>query len=497
MEEFQPAFLPRARRMALQPARFRVVFPLLAAALLTARAALAQTSGEAAGSAAEQPGALAAQNQPTPGQAGTGTPPTATKSDSLWTRDKLLGDLGGVRSALAAKGIALNVLETSEGLGNATGGVRQGAIYEGAALMTLSVDTQKLLGLSGGSFNVSAYQIRGRGLTANNLDNLNVVSSIEAPVSTRLFELRYEQSFLDGKLSLRVGQLAADQEFLITQYGAWFVNSGFGWPTLAARDLPEGGPAYPLATPGVRLKAQPTDQLALLAAVFNGDPADNGSGTSFHVDKGVFAIAEAQYAIDGGDHPLGLPGTYKIGAWYNSNAFADQLQRYEGLPLSDPASSDASLYHSGNWSIYAVADQMIYRVSGTKDQGLGVFFCFMGAPSGRNLIDFGLHTGANYKGIIPGRSDDTAGIGLIYTRISDQVSQSDMETGLYSGSLYPIGRSETVLELTYQIQMAPWWTLQPDFQYLFSPGGSLPNPNNPTQPIADAAIFGLRTTIQF
>ena len=269
--------------------------------------------------------------------------PAPAKSDSLWERDKLLGDLSGVRTALENKGISLNVLETSEVLGNVTGGMRQGAIYEGATLMTLSVDTQKLANVPNGTFYVSAYQIHGRGLTATNLDNLNVVSTIEAPASTRLFELRYEQSFFDGKASVRIGQLAADQEFLISQYaGPLFINAGFGWPTLPALDLPEGGPAYPLATPGIRLKGQPTDELTLLAAVFNGNPADNGSGTSFRVNKGVFAITEAQYAINGGDHAVGLPGTYKIGAWYNSNAFADQRLDIDGLSLSDPASRDAS-----------------------------------------------------------------------------------------------------------------------------------------------------------
>ncbi len=453
--------------------------------LTVATPALAQSAAPAA-SAAPNAGPAEANN------------PAPAKSDSLWERDKLFGDLGGIRSALEAKGIALNALETSEVLGNVTGGVRQGAIYEGATLMTLSVDTQKLLSFPNGTFYASAYQIRGRGLSANNLDNLNIVSTIEAPASTRLFELRYEQSFFDGKASVRIGQLAADQEFLISQFaGPLFINAGFGWPTLAAQDLPEGGPAYPLATPGVRLKAQPMDQLALLGAVFNGDPADNGSGTSFRVNKGVFAIAEAQYAINGGDHPIGLPGTYKIGAWFNSNVFADQRLGFDELPLADPASSDALLYHHGNWSVYAVADQMIYRVPGTKDQGVGLFFRFMGAPSDRNLVDFDLYTGATYKGIIPGRPDDTAGIGLIHTRVSDQISQLDVDMGLVSGVWHPIQRSETVLELTYQIQMAPWWTLQPDFQYVFNPGGSIPDPNNPTQPIADAAVFGLRTTIQF
>ncbi len=323
-------------------------------------------------------------------------------------------------------------------------------------------------------------------------------AAIEAPASTRLFELRYEQSFFDGKASVRIGQLAADQEFLLSQYaGPLFINAGFGWPTLPALDLPEGGPAYPLATPGIRLKGQPTDALTLLAAVFNGNPADNGSGTSFALNKGVFAITEAQYAINGGEHAAGLPGTYKIGAWFNSNVFPDQRLDVDGLSLADPAGSDVPLLHRNNWSIYAVADQMIYKVPGTKDQGLGVFARLMGAPADRNLIDFNLYAGATYKGAIPGRPDDSAGFGLIYARVSDTVSQLDMDAGLYSGGFHPVRNAETVLELTYLIQMAPWWTLQPDFQYVFNPGANVRDPLTPTQTIGDAAVFGLRTTIAF
>ena len=47
-----------------------------------------------------------------------------------------------------------------------------------------------------------------------------------------------------------MGQLAADQEFQVTQYGGLFINHTFGWSTLPSADLPSGGPAYPLATPG-------------------------------------------------------------------------------------------------------------------------------------------------------------------------------------------------------------------------------------------------------
>ena len=50
---------------------------------------------------------------------------------------------------------------------------------------------------------------------------------------------------------MKVGQLAADAEFVISEGGGYFLNGTWGWPSITAADLPSGGPAYPLATPGV------------------------------------------------------------------------------------------------------------------------------------------------------------------------------------------------------------------------------------------------------
>lgn len=419
------------------------------------------------------------------------------KGTGLLQRDKLLGDLGGLRTRLEDKGITFGLQEQAEVFGNVTGGVRRGAIFEGALLMSLAVDTEKLVSFPGGKINVSAYQIHGSGLSGNNLGNLNVVSGIEAPRSTRLFDLWYEQSLADGKVTVRVGQQAADQEFITTQYGALFLNAGFGWPTLPALDLPSGGPAYPLATPGVRLKLLPSEQVSILAGVYNGDPSDNRAGTSFRLNKGVFAIGEVQYAINGGEDATGLPGVYKIGAWYNSNSFADQRFGYDGLSLADPDGVGEPRFRRNNWSLYAVADQLVYREPGTKDQGIGVFARAMGAPGDRNAVNVFLNAGATYKGIVPGRVNDTLGLGLGYARISDTASKFDSDTIRFSGSLFPIRRSETVLELTYQAVVTPWLTVQPDFQYVFNPGGSVPSQRAPSRAVGDAAVLGLRTTIVF
>ena len=436
---------------------------------------------------------LAGWTFPVAAQDGTPAAPT-----DLWHRDTLLDDIGGVRSVIGRYGVTLSVQETSEVFGNATGGTRQGAVYDGATLMTLGLDTDKAFGLKGGTFNASAYQIHGRGLSANNLDNLNTVSNVEADRGTLLFELWYDQSFRGGMFDARIGQQAADQEFMLTQYGSVFINANFGWPTLPAADLPSGGPAFPLATPGVRLQVKPTDALTLLAGVYNGDPTGGGndaSGTAFRVNDGVFAIAEAQYAINQGKGAAGLPGTYKIGGWYNSEYFADQRFDRNGVSLASPSSSGDARQHAGDWSVYAIMDQLLYRKPGTENGGLGVFARAMGAPGDRNVVSAFVDGGVTYKGLLPGRDDDTIGLGVGYARISDQARDLDKDTAFYTGTNYPTRDGETVLELTYQAQITPWWQLQPDFQYIINPGGGTLSDTG--QRIGDAAVFGLRTAITF
>ena len=467
--------------------------------------ALAQT---APGSSApgSQPAAPEVR-QATPGGE-TGVKPEEQAATGLWERSNLLGDLGGVRTALSERGLTLTLIENSEVFGNATGGVRRGAIYEGLTQFGFGLDTQKAFGWEGGIFNVSGYQVHGRGLSLNTLgNNLHTVSSIEALRGTLLFELWYEQMLFDKKLAIRVGQLAADQEFMVSQYANLFLNHTFGWSTFPSADLPSGGNAFPLATPGVRVKVVPSGETAVLIGVFNGDVAGPGpgfpqsrdpSGTAFRLGDGVFAIAEVQYASNSGDGATGLPGSYKAGVWYNSQNFADQRRNGSGVSLADPTGlASVGRNRRGNFSLYAQGDQLLYRREGTKDQGIGAFLRVMGAPGDRNLVNFYVDAGLTYKGVIPGRDSDTLGLAFAYARISDTAAKLDADMARFTGSAYPIRRHESVLELTYQVQIAPWFQVQPSAQYVFNPNGGVPNPLVPAKRLGDAAVFGVRSTITF
>ncbi len=54
------------------------------------------------------------------------------------------------------------------------------------------------------------------------------VSSLEATPATRLDELWFEQTMFNKKLAVKIGQLAADTEFLIGDGGTNFLNAHLG-----------------------------------------------------------------------------------------------------------------------------------------------------------------------------------------------------------------------------------------------------------------------------
>jgi len=427
----------------------------------------------------------------------------------FFDRDVLSGDWGGDRSALESHGIQLDMNYIGELLGNPAGGVRTGAIYEGRVELFLNLDLNAAAGWSGATFHVNAYQIHGRGLSANDLgNNLLDVSNIEAVRATRLFDLWLQQKFLDGAISVRAGQIAADDEFIVSQYAANLVNATFGWPGIASADLPSGGPAYPLATPGIRVALAASDELSLSAALFNGDSAGPGSGnpqrrdlagTNFELNGGVFAITEADYAVNQGKDDQGLAATYKLGAWYHSGEFVDPRIDNFGTSLASPTSNGVPAKHQGNFGIYGVVDQMFWRDPNDRTRGVAGFLRVSGSPSERNLIDFYADGGLNYLGPLPGRRGDVLGLGIAYARISEPASALDRDTNTFTNANHPIRDFEMVLELSYKYQVAPWWMLQPDLQFLFHPGGHVSDSSDPTgkRAIGDAVVLGMRTTVSF
>jgi porin len=304
---------------------------------------------------------------------------------------------------------------------------------------------------------------------------------------------------------------------MTSQGSSLFANTMMGWPMVPSADLYAGGPAYPLSSLGVRLRSQLGQGFTVLGGVFQDNPPggpfnDDGQlrgstrwGGNFNLRTGALFIAELTYSLnqpstgdmDTGSRSGGLPGTYKLGMWFDTAPFPSPRFDNTGLSLVNPASTGSALMLRNNFSIYGVADQVIWRPDEDSPQSIGVFARLMGAPGNRNLISFSVNAGVTLKAPLPGRDDDTLGIGFGIAKVSSSAAGLDRDTAFFSASPFPIRGSETFVEVTCQMQVTGWWQLQPDFQYVFNPGGGILNPNNPSQRVGNEAVFGLRSVVTF
>lgn len=413
---------------------------------------------------------------------------------SLWPK---MATLGGLRPALARNGILLSGTYIGEVLGNPSGGLKQGTHYDGLLDVHLDADMETMIGWKGLCFHTNMFQIHGTSITAENLGSIVAASNIEAFPSTRLDELWFEQSMFSQKVYVRFGLLAADTEFMFADSAGAFIDSTFGWTTLSSDNLPFGGPIYPFASPGVLVTVKPNDRLKLMTAVYDDNPIGdcaedldpgecNEDGFNFSWDDPALLLAEADYAYNQNG---ARPGTIKFGGWYDFGKFDDQRfdvnHGLQGITGLDP------LQHDGTYGIYGIIDQVIYKVPGEDGRNVSVFGRVIGSPSDRNQIDSYFDTGIVFIGMLPRRPNDVFGIGVAYTGISDDASAFDRDSGLSV-----IRDHEVLLEISYTAEIVPGWNLQPDFQYIWNPGGNVPDDTG-ARPIKDAMVLGVRTTIGF
>jgi porin len=189
-------------------------------------------------------------------------------------------------------------------------------------------------------------------------------------------------------------------------------------------------------------------------------------------------IGEVAYSANSGKGAAGLPGVYKLGGWYETGPFPWQL---------DPAVSK-----NNNGGVYAVVDQGIWRRPGSEDQGLNFFLRVGGGPSDRNLLSFYADAGIGFRAPFVSRPDDVVTLGAAWGSISADAARADR----LADPPIPVRNYEAVIELSYKAAIVPGWSIQPDLQYLFNPGGNVEDPKG-SGTIPNALVLGLRTTLAF
>lgn len=431
-----------------------------------------------------------------------------TRSSGLgewWEGDVATGGWFGARTGWHEHGVEFFGGYTAEVWGNTTGGLKQGAVYTGLLDFGLYLDLEKLAGWQGASVSTTWLWLSGRDASEDLVGNFLTISNIAGFNTFRMLELWFQQNLLDDKISIRLGQLAADSEFIISDQASNFINATFGWPPFIYTNLPAGGPGFPMGTLGARLALNPVDWFTFQSAVFQGNVYDqnvNRHGFRWRLDgeNGFLFLNEARARWNPRGASTGLPGQAKAGLWIQTGQLADVL---------------AESTNAGNYGWYFILDQMLYRepsseplaspagatggkswidAKGSKsfktptgleksDQGLGWFGRIAFTKEDRNFLNFYFDTGLVYKGLIPTRDEDSIGMAFAYAQLGNAARNALIDEGSIG-----VG-AEMVLEATYQCQVTPWLSVQPDLQYIINPGG--------TRDFGNAFVIGGRLSVIF
>ena len=411
-----------------------------------------------------------------------------------WFRQKHTTDKWmGQRSTLASWGILPTLTYVSNVLGNPVGGQHKKVAYDDNIGLDLHVDLEQLAGLHDLVFHVSGSMRSGRSLSAVALGNTFPVSNLFGGETIRFYALYLEQSFLEDTVSVMLGRFGVGDEFLTSPLYSVFLNNAIdGNPISVLINIPTfSSAAYPVAQWGLRATVKPKRDWYIMAAISNGDQtlarnSAHGVDFSFRHKAAIFAIGEIGYLHNQTDDSTRLPGNYKFGGYYDSGLFADLSRGNKGS--ASVVSSLLPRKEHNNYGFYILADQEVYRETDPKHiQGLTPFAGVTFAPSDINTFPFFFMAGLVYTGLIPGRDRDTVGFGIAYGQFSNDLRRTQHAQQHRSGSSAGMQEFEMVLELTYQIELAPHLIVQPDMQYIIQPGG--------TGHIPDALVLGVQFVV--
>ena len=378
-------------------------------------------------------------------------------------QESATGGWGGWRSRIAEAGVTPSLNYTTDLMTNPVGGLDQDAAYAAGFYGSLELDFGILAGISGLSLYAAGAWDQGRDLSGDDIGNVFGVSQIFNGDGFRLAELYLQQTLWDGAVSLAAGRLAAGDLFAAADSYAYYVSGAVnGNPTSILVNAPSFT-TPPYAQWGARAKVAPGAGLSLSAGVYNADPevqADAKHGVDFRLNPqdGVLTLAEVGYDPALGQE--GLAGHYALGGYYDSSLY----DYVDGSGRSK----------TGNYGLYLIAEQAVFRESDSDDQGLTLWATVTMNPDREvNTLPYAAYGGLIYQGLLPGREQDATALALYYGGFSDDL---------------PDQSYELVLEANHRFQLGPWLYLTPDFQYVFNPdGGGIP----------DAAVFGMEISVDF
>ncbi len=429
-----------------------------------------------------------------------------TWSDSALGFDKpvtepLLGEMWGVRGDLKDHGFTFRLAYLTESAYNLNGGENQSGHYAFVDDTSLMF-TQDLEMYTG----IPDAQIDGNIVNRNHDDDLTSKRIIDNRIPrneqaqeaysggqsiTRLGWLSFSRSFMDRRLSWRVGLLNKNQDF------DFIVNCDFQLISLCGGKSALSGLWYNwnVHSWGTAFQYKLNPEVTLKTGLFEYNPSvsqrSHAWSWSTKGSSGFLLPVEVLWRTT---RINGLPGAYNLGLLYTNGKRQDL---YEGeSQASGAADPEGYKTRDKTWFIYASVNQQLTTFNSDVERGLSFSNSFgMGDQHTMNF-KYVNSSALRFRGIFESRPEDMFALGATYWAPSkhyvnrqNEINHLNNSIDYSSPSWAPVPGHSISYSMYYRFQITPWLQIQPEIQYWNRPSGL-----TETQ---DAIVGAMKTMVTF
>jgi porin len=384
----------------------------------------------------------------------------------------LFGDWGGERTRLARRGVNFDFQYVSDSLWNLKSVQKERFASWNRFRGTVDMDLGELTGHQGWYFHATALW-QGGGNLGTYLGLLTSPSGMSSENTCRLDSWWIEKRWRDQRITARIGQFAGQDFYGAQHFAASFIFEPMGY---ALGNLVTTRESFdPPSTPAMEIRVIPLHYLYVKSMVatavgapfsqnptglvpqFNGIPLST-SEIGFTPGRN----ASSMRAFDNVEGRRGYSGLYQFGASYNPGRFWP------------PASATP---RSGNYLLYWMASQALWRVDPHEGKGLDATFAYDWSPRDVNRNNTLLTAGLRFNEPLPLPIHNTMSLGYVRNNLSRQYLPPGM----------PAWKTEQGIEFNSLLDVLPMLLLQPVVQYYANVGGGTQR----------AVVFGFRTKVEF
>jgi porin len=418
-----------------------------------------------------------------PEEAAKGTLPVPDYSGDWATRRFLTGDWGGIREEWAKHGVTFGLRWLQVGQGVVDGGVDERWDYVTNLDYTITLDLMRM-GLLPGAvisfrgqsrFGESVNLDTGMLLPVNTYSNFPLTTPPEEDVPFAITELNYLQFLSDtvGVLLGKITTMGGTNEFSGGEGRSQFMNFQLMFSGATAQVAPYAT----LAAGGLWL---PCPNVKVTSMLMN--TADSSTTTGFDdVSEGSTwsTSVDVQYRV--GDLPGGATFT-GLYAFDGDFARIGGISLVPGLGIAIDRERRTWVLSASGWQYLCTEKEppeTLDPTDGRQDlEGLGVFALVGLADKDTNPVAWSAAGGLSGRGTIPGRDDDTWGVGFFYNDL--QRPQLTFTRNLLDGSTWG-------LEAYYNVAVTGSAALTLDAQWV----------EGAIRQVDDAVVLGVRLNIDF